>query len=335
MPVAVSPIDWKIWSVLRELVLDRSDQFSRLLIDRTLAIEVVVVFRDGEHSLARDVASAEHVFEEGNHVVVAFGTAERNNQECVVAHASDENVTKNKVYLKDENTSFEAVSFWEIVEFGGIPLPLPSIGIIDLGENSEIIYGAQRLTGKILSRKDLGGAGLFPPAPLSPWQFCAFTSSKTSAEITGHCDFVHARNTTLEAGRFAFFFFTFTELACAPPITATNETRVGLSKSRHGGIAARLRLRGDSRGGCPYMGLHVSCEVVGSPFGLRWSGSGVPYGTLAGLGSAPGAEGAGLLSVAPPGRASLRQRTFCGARPFGSRDSRGGCPYVGRAALLC
>ena len=51
----------------------------------------------------------------------------------------------------------------------GYPPPPWSSGIIDLGENREIIYGAQWFTGKILSRKELGAYGRLPCTPLSPW----------------------------------------------------------------------------------------------------------------------------------------------------------------------
>jgi hypothetical protein len=37
----------------------------------------------------------------------------------------------------------------------GTPLPPRSIGIFDLAENREVIYGAQLVTGKILSPKEL------------------------------------------------------------------------------------------------------------------------------------------------------------------------------------
>jgi hypothetical protein len=51
----------------------------------------------------------------------------------------------------------------------GYPPPSRSIGIIELAGNLEIIYGAQQLTGKILSRKDLAFVGRFLLTPLSPW----------------------------------------------------------------------------------------------------------------------------------------------------------------------
>jgi len=45
--------------------------------------------------------------------------------------------------------------------FRGYPSPSRSTGIIELRENLEVIYGAQELRGKILSRKDLGPIGRF------------------------------------------------------------------------------------------------------------------------------------------------------------------------------
>jgi hypothetical protein len=40
---------------------------------------------------------------------------------------------------------------------------------MELGENLEIIYGAQSLTGKILSRKELAPIEQFLSLLLSPW----------------------------------------------------------------------------------------------------------------------------------------------------------------------
>ena len=49
--------------------------------------------------------------------------------------------------------------FGKPVEFG-VPSPSArSIGIMQLAENLKVIYGAQQLRGKILSRKDLDHVG--------------------------------------------------------------------------------------------------------------------------------------------------------------------------------
>ncbi len=55
----------------------------------------------------------------------------------------------------------------------GYPLPQRSSGIMGLGEIPEIIYGAQQLGSKILSRKDLALVEQFQPLLLSPWLLCA------------------------------------------------------------------------------------------------------------------------------------------------------------------
>ena len=62
MPVPVSPVDREIRAVLFEFVLQRGDQFASLLVDGALALKMVVVFRDGEHALPRNVSPAKHVF---------------------------------------------------------------------------------------------------------------------------------------------------------------------------------------------------------------------------------------------------------------------------------
>jgi hypothetical protein len=41
--------------------------------------------RDLQHALARDVATAQHVFEEGQHLVRRFGAAEGDDEQRVVS----------------------------------------------------------------------------------------------------------------------------------------------------------------------------------------------------------------------------------------------------------
>jgi hypothetical protein len=61
------------------------------------------------------------------------------------------------------------VPFWELGGSRGYPPPPRISGIINLGENPKVIYGAQQLAGKILSRKELAPAAEFSRLPLSPW----------------------------------------------------------------------------------------------------------------------------------------------------------------------
>jgi len=66
------------------------------------------------------------------------------------------------------------VPFWEMAGFRGYP-PSPRIsGIMDLGEKRKIIYGAQRLAGKIFIRKELAAVDEFSRIPLSPWLVSAW-----------------------------------------------------------------------------------------------------------------------------------------------------------------
>ena len=62
-------------------------QLTVLLVDGTLAPEMVVVFGDCEHAFAGDVLAAEDVFKEGDDFVVGLGPAKRHDQQCVIFHA--------------------------------------------------------------------------------------------------------------------------------------------------------------------------------------------------------------------------------------------------------
>ena len=75
MPVAVSPIDGKVQTVLREFFFERRDQFADLLVDGTLAIEVIIMLRDRQQTLVRNIPSAQHIFEKGNDVIAGFRAA--------------------------------------------------------------------------------------------------------------------------------------------------------------------------------------------------------------------------------------------------------------------
>ena len=72
--------------MLRQFILQRCDQFSRLLVDRALAVEVVVVLGDRQHAFARNIPSAQHVFEERNHIFRGLRPTEGDNKNGVVVH---------------------------------------------------------------------------------------------------------------------------------------------------------------------------------------------------------------------------------------------------------
>src|SRR6267154_4343421 len=86
MPVPVSPIHWKLRPASLQLRFERGNQFARLLVDRAPALEVVIMFRNLEHSFARNVPSAQHVLEEGKYVFLRFRTTKSDHQNGVVIH---------------------------------------------------------------------------------------------------------------------------------------------------------------------------------------------------------------------------------------------------------
>jgi hypothetical protein len=70
--------------VFGEFGFEGREEFAALVVDRAHAVEVVIVFGDFEHALARDVFASEHIFKEGNNVVVFFGASEGDEEEGVV-----------------------------------------------------------------------------------------------------------------------------------------------------------------------------------------------------------------------------------------------------------
>ena len=86
MPVAIAPVDRQLRTVAIEFGLQRSNQLAILFVDRTLAAELVIVLGDGQHSFARNISATQHIFEEGNYLLVRLGTAERHHQQRVIVH---------------------------------------------------------------------------------------------------------------------------------------------------------------------------------------------------------------------------------------------------------
>ena len=84
MPVAIAPINTPGGTIAVELGLQGGDQGPVLSIDRAHAAEMVVMFGHGQHSLARNVLAAEHVFQKRDDVVRLFRAAERHHQQSVV-----------------------------------------------------------------------------------------------------------------------------------------------------------------------------------------------------------------------------------------------------------
>src|SRR5690242_9939045 len=93
MPVAIAPIDRELWPVTLQFFFERGDQYAVLFVDGTLAAEVMVVLCNFEHPLARNIAPAQHVFEERNDVVRLLRTAEGQDHYGVVARFSHETLS--------------------------------------------------------------------------------------------------------------------------------------------------------------------------------------------------------------------------------------------------
>jgi hypothetical protein len=78
MPVAIAPVDRKLWAISVEFDLKGADEFSVLVIDGTDAAKHFIVMSDLEHSLRWNISASKNILEEGNHVFHSFGPAKRN-----------------------------------------------------------------------------------------------------------------------------------------------------------------------------------------------------------------------------------------------------------------
>ena len=87
MPISIPPIDGKIRPVLPQLRLQRCHQFSRLLVDWTLAFEVVIVVRHRQQAFARDITPAKHRLEERNYLFARFRSTEGDNENSVITRS--------------------------------------------------------------------------------------------------------------------------------------------------------------------------------------------------------------------------------------------------------
>jgi hypothetical protein len=97
MPVSIPPIDGKVRTALAQLRLQRCDQFSRLLVDWTLAFEVVIVVRHRQQAFARDLTSAKYRLAERNYVFATFGSAEGDNENSVITRSRGLNLVDSNV----------------------------------------------------------------------------------------------------------------------------------------------------------------------------------------------------------------------------------------------
>src|SRR5882724_2379205 len=86
MPIAVSPINRKRDLMFRQLSVQSGNQVPVLFVDGALAIEMVVMLRDAQHALARDILPAQYIFQKRDDIRLLLRTAKRNYQDCVVGH---------------------------------------------------------------------------------------------------------------------------------------------------------------------------------------------------------------------------------------------------------
>src|SRR5258708_18061678 len=87
MPVAIPPIDWQPRPVSLQLRVQRGNQRPRLLVDRTLSLEVVIMLGHGQHALPRNVPPAQPVLEEGNHLFLPSRPTETNPPTAALVHS--------------------------------------------------------------------------------------------------------------------------------------------------------------------------------------------------------------------------------------------------------
>jgi hypothetical protein len=84
IPVAVAEVDGQVRPVGSEPLLQGRDQGTVLVVDRGAATVMVVVLRHLLQPLTRDVATTNHVLQEGQHLVGCLGAAEGDEQQGVV-----------------------------------------------------------------------------------------------------------------------------------------------------------------------------------------------------------------------------------------------------------
>src|SRR5271170_4266026 len=84
MPIAIAPINGKARTVALKLAGEARDQLAILLIDGTPAAEVIIMLRHFEQTFALDIAPAQNVLEERNHLIRLLRSAKRKDQNCIV-----------------------------------------------------------------------------------------------------------------------------------------------------------------------------------------------------------------------------------------------------------
>src|SRR5262249_54371656 len=84
MPVAVAEIDRQFRALFAEEVLQGGLQGAVLGVEGADAAKMLIMLGDGQQTLARNIAPAKDVFQEGNDLVGTFRSTEGNDQHGVV-----------------------------------------------------------------------------------------------------------------------------------------------------------------------------------------------------------------------------------------------------------
>ena len=84
MPVAVAPINRQLRAVFAQMLFDVSPELPGLGINRADTAEMVVMLRDFQHPLPGDIPAAQHILQERENLIRAFGPAEGDNQNSIV-----------------------------------------------------------------------------------------------------------------------------------------------------------------------------------------------------------------------------------------------------------
>lgn len=91
MPISIPPVDGEVNLVIVELGAECGEKLADLGVDGAGAAEVVVMLSDLKEAFTWDIASAENVFEEGDDILLFFGSSKGDYKYCVVLrHASAE-----------------------------------------------------------------------------------------------------------------------------------------------------------------------------------------------------------------------------------------------------
>ena len=83
MPISIAPVNRQVDIVASQFLANGGQQLPVLLVDRTDAAEVLIVLGHLQHSFSRHIFASQHVFQKRHHIVRAFRTTKRDQQQRV------------------------------------------------------------------------------------------------------------------------------------------------------------------------------------------------------------------------------------------------------------